>query len=300
MELVQTRSHKMKNFVYDALGILTGSILMGFSVQYFAAPNNISIGGITGIATMLNFVTDGRFPIGLTALALNVPLFILAAFLLGRSLFVKTLIGTLLSSAFMDLFGWLFTRFDVAPYTSDVLIAAIFGGVIGGIGLGLIFLRGGTTGGVDIISRLVKLKLPYMEIGKLLMIIEGIILIFTTIVYKNISCALYSIITIYLYSKFVDTVLYGIDTGKSYLIISDKNREISAAIIQQLGRGVTLLKGSGAYTDTEKEVILTAVRNNETAKVREIVKAIDPGAFMIVFCTTETIGYGFKSIKENK
>lgn len=290
------RKVSFKTLIIDTLSFVMGGLMMGFSVEFFAAPNRISIGGITGIATMLNFITDGKLPIGLTSLAINIPLFVLALIFLGKEMLVKTVIGTICASVSMDLFA----QVNMTPYTENVLVAAIFGGVIGGIGLGLIFLRGGTTGGVDIMARLVKLKLPYMEMGKIILVLEGILLIIVTAVYRDISIALYSIITIFTYSKMVDIVLYGMDMGKGFFIISDKNREIAAEIMHRLGRGVTILKGTGAYTNTDKEVILTALRNNETAKVREIVRDIDPDAFIIVCSTSETIGYGFKSIKENK
>lgn len=291
------KTFKAKTFFLDALLFLAGSLMMGFSIQYFAAPHKISIGGITGVATMLNFVTDGLLPIGTTALILNIPLFILAAIYLGRSMLLKTIVGTVMSSLSMDMFALILGE---NVYKGDMLLAALFGGVIGGLGLGLIFLRGGTTGGVDIIVRLLKLKIKFMETGRLMLFVEGLLLAVVTAVYRDINIALYSVITIYLYSKCIDTVLYGIDAGKSFFIISDKNREIAGEIMAQVKRGVTFLKGTGAYTESDKEIILIALRNSETVKVREIVYNVDPKAFIIVTSTSETIGEGFKSIKDNK
>ncbi len=290
------KSVKIKTVFFDVLGFLAGSFLMGFSVQYFAAPNNISIGGVTGIATMISYLSGGKFPIGVTTIILNIPLFLLAAFLFGKQLLFKSAIGMLAVSLTIDLFK----LFNLPPYQGDMIVAALFAGAIGGTGLGLIFLRGGTTGGVDIIGRLFKLKYAHIEMGKLILMIEGFILIGTWLVYKNINNSLYSLITIYAYSRLTDTVLYGIDYGKSYFIISAKPREIAREIMAKIGRGVTFLKGSGAYTDADKEIILTALRNSDTSKVRAIVKEIDPSAFIIVCSTSETIGEGFKSIKENK
>ena len=290
------KSIKLKTIIFDILGFFAGSLLMGFSVQYFAAPNNISIGGVTGIATMLSYLSGGKFPIGITTIILNIPLFVLAAFMLGKQLLVKSAIGMLAVSAMIDLLKF----FHLPSYHGDMIIAALFAGAIGGVGLGLIFLRGGTTGGVDIIGRLIKLKHAHMEMGKLILMIEGFILVGTWLVYKNINNSLYSLVTIYAYSRLTDTVLYGIDYGKSYFIISTKPREIAREIMARIGRGVTFLKGSGAYTDSDKEIILTALRNSDTSKVRAIIREIDPSAFIIVCSTSETIGEGFKSIKENK
>ncbi|HNX15472.1 MAG TPA: YitT family protein [Oscillospiraceae bacterium] len=290
------KSAKIKNIVWDILGFLAGSFLMGFSVVYFAAPNNISIGGVTGISTMISYLSGGKFPIGITIIVLNIPLFVLAAFMLGKRLLFKSAVGMLSVSLMIDLLEFL----KLPAYHGEMIVASLFAGAIGGVGLGLIFLRGGTTGGVDIIGRLIKLKHAHMEMGKLILMIEGVILIGTWLVYKNINNSLYSLITIYAYSRLTDTVLYGIDYGKSYFIISAKPREIAKEIMAKIGRGVTFLKGSGAYTDADKEIILTALRNSETSKVRAIIREIDPSAFIIVCSTSETIGEGFKSIRENK
>ncbi len=287
---------KLKSILFDILCFIAGSVLMGFSVQYFAAPNNISIGGVTGIATMLSYLSGGKFPIGILTIILNIPLFALAAFMLGKQLLFKSAIGMFGVSIMIDLFKFL----KLPPYEGDMIVAALFAGAIGGVGLGLIFLRGGTTGGVDIIGRLIKLKHAHLEMGKLILMIEGFILIGTWLVYKNINNSLYSLITIYAYSRLTDTVLYGIDYGKSYFIISTKPREIAREIMAKIGRGVTFLKGSGAYTDSDKEIIFTALRNSDTSKVRAIIREIDPSAFIIVCSTSETIGEGFKSIRENK
>jgi len=290
------KSVKLKNIFLDIFGFFAGSLLMGFSVQYFAAPNNISVGGVTGIATMISYLSGGKFPIGVVAIILNIPLFILAAFLLGKQLLFKSAIGMLAVSVMIDLLKFL----KLPTYQGDMIIASLFAGVIGGVGLGLIFLRGGTTGGVDIVGRLIKLKHAHLEMGKLILMIEGVILIGTWLVYKNINNSLYSLVSIYAYSRLTDSVLYGIDYGKSYFIISAKPREIAREIMAKIGRGVTFLKGSGAYTDSDKEIILTALRNSETSKVRAIIREIDPSAFIIVCSTSETIGEGFKSIRENK
>lgn len=287
---------KSKQIFYDFLGFVTGSICLAFSVQYFCAPNKISIGGLTGLATMVNYLLHGAVSIGTLVILFNIPLFILSWIFLGRMGFVKSVIGTVTSAVFMNVFEWL----HMTPYQHDILLAALFGGVIGGVGIGLIFLRGGNTGGVDIIGRLVKLKLPYMEIGRLILVIEGVLLVCTTLVYRNIENALYSLITIYVYSYCIDMMLYGVDRGKAYFVISEKPREISKEIIAKLHRGVTIIPAIGAYTDQSKEVLMIALRTNEVIKAREIIKQIDPTSFIIVCNTSETIGYGFKSIKDDK
>ncbi|MBQ3140799.1 MAG: YitT family protein [Clostridia bacterium] len=287
---------KSLTLLYDVLGFALGSMLLAFSVQYFCAPNKISIGGLTGLATMVNYLLNGAVEIGTLVILFNIPLFILFWIFLGREGFVKSLLGTGFSALGMNVFEWL----NLTPYQNDVLLAALLGGVVGGVGIGMIFARGGNTGGVDIIARLFKLKAPYMEIGRLVLVVEGVLLICTTIVYQNIENALYSLITIYVYSYCMDVVIYGADRGKSFFIISSQPRAIAAKIIEKLHRGVTILPGIGAYTEQPVEVLMVALRTNEIMKARQIVKELDPGAFIIVNNTSETIGYGFKSIKDNK
>lgn len=291
-----TKAEKIKTWTLDIIAFIVGSVLLAFSVQYFSAPNNISVGGVTGIATMANFLVGGKLQIGTLVLILNLPLFIACRVILGRSFFVKTLWGTVISALMMNIFDWV----HLPVYHDNMLLAAIFGGVIGGAGIGLIFLRGGTTGGIDIASRLIKTKIPHYEIGKIMLVLEALILICTTFVYKNIDNALYSVISIYTSSVAIDTILYGIDNGKTLIIISDGGRKISKRIMDEMGRGVTLLKGEGAYTEEEKDVVMTAIRRQDMFKARQIVHEEDPKAFIIVCETSETIGLGFKSILDNK
>jgi len=293
---LKSKGSKIKSWLIDILSFTIGGMLLALAVQYFAAPNNISTGGMSGLAIMINYLTGGWLKVGTLFILLNIPLLISSWFVLGKEFFIKTLLGTGISSLFMDIFEWI----NMPTYSGEMFVAALFCGVIGGTGIGLVFLRGGTTGGTDVAGRLIKVKLPYMEIGKIMLMIEAVLLVLTTVVYRNINNALYSLVTIYTLSTMVDTILYGIDNGKTLIIISNISQQICHRIMHEAQRGATILKGKGAYTNEDKDILLIAVRRHEMARVKEIVKDEDPNAFIIVCDTSETIGLGFKSINDYK
>ncbi|HEX3026649.1 MAG TPA: YitT family protein [Clostridia bacterium] len=280
---------KAKEYFWDFIFILAGSIIYSASVAVFTAPNNIAPGGITGIATILNYLI--HTPIGLMYLILNIPLLVLSFKLISREFIVKTLLCTVLTSVFVDGMA-LF----VPTYTHSMLLAALYGGILSGVGLGLVFLRGATSGGSDVISRLMRLKFKHVPMGKMMMVIDSLIVILSTFVFKSVDSGLYAFITIFTCSKVIDAMIYGSETGQMMLVISEKNEMIANKIMDELSRGVTMLKGRGFYTGHEKDVLMCTVRRPETAKLRSIVRNADPNAFIVSCEASEVIGEGFKPI----
>lgn len=286
---VGTKKGIIKDFAVDILFDIAAAILYAVSVNMFTAPNQIAPGGVTGLATILNYLLG--VPIGITTFLINVPLVILGLIFLGKAFTLKTLKTVVFFSLFVDLLNPI-----LQPYTQDHLLASLFGGILMGAALGLVFLRGSTTGGTDILGRLIQLPMPHVQIGKLIMLTDGLILLLSTIVYHNIETAMYGVIVIFLDGKVIDTILYGYDTGKQLMVISDSNEEIGRRVMGELERGATFFQARGAYSNEEKDALMCIVKRNQFGKVKKIIKEIDPDAFVIVTEAGEVIGDGFKSI----
>ncbi len=282
---------KMKEYVVDAGFFIVGSLLYATAIKIFISPNHIAPGGITGISTILNYLLGT--PIGTMILILNVPLLILAIIFIGGEFTVKTIFSTVLISVAIDLLP------NFYIYKGNLLLAAVYGGVISGAGLALVFLRGSTTGGSDLASRLLRKRLPYISMGRMIMVIDVCVIITATIVYHNLEIALYSIISIFTCSKVIDNILFGADNGKLYLIISQKEQEICEAVTRELNRGITLIKSKGYYTGNDRELLMCAVRRHEAAKLLTIVRRIDPVAFLIATEAGAIIGEGFRPIHKD-
>ncbi len=281
----------MKTVLIDLVYDLIGSVLFAVGIVCFVNPANLAPGGMSGIAILLNYLW--QLPIGLMSVLLNVPLLILSWLFLGKSLTIKTVKSLVISSVMVDM---VVTK--LAPvYTGDRMIGAVFGGVLMGAGLAIIFLRGSTTGGTDIISFLVRKWYPHIPIGRLMMVVDCIILGVSIIVFGNMEAGLYGLISLFCCSKVIDSIIYGLDKGSMVTVISDKNQAIAAQIMKELERGVTLLDGKGAYTGNQREVLICAVRKQQYGRLRSIVYENDPTAFMIVSETSEVLGEGFKVVK---
>ena len=266
--------------------VVLGSILFAFSIQLFFAPNQIAPGGFSGFATILNYLFS--FPIGITMIVLNLPLFLFAYRDVGKSVFWKAIIATILFSVVLDLF-------DFLPAVShDKLLVSLVGGAVNGAGYGLIFSAGGSSGGSDLLARILQKRVPHVSLGKLLMTIDGVVIATSAIAYRNIESALYAVIAVYVSSQIVDAILLGADFAKTIYIITDKPRELSGAIIERLKRGVTEIAGEGAYTRNKKTVLLTVIRPKQITVLKEIIKEHDKQAFVIVTSANEVLGAGFK------
>ncbi len=283
-----------KELILDCAFLLAGTFLYALATHCFMAPHDIAPGGVTGVATMLNHLFN--INIGFTVLVLNIPILLLAWKFIGRNFCIKTLISILLFTIFTDYI----TPF-IPIYTGGEqarMLAALFGGILNGAGLGLVFSRGFTTGGTDVISSLIRLKLPFMSTGKMLFAVDLVVVSASVLVYGNIESAFFALISMFVTSKTIDSIVYGGDRGKMVMIISDKSEEIVKDILGTLGRGATFLKASGTYKKEDKNVILTAVRISQFFKLKKLVKSIDPMAFMIVSEASEIAGQGFKKLND--
>lgn len=288
-------SNKIKTLLLDILFDLAGGVLAGISVNFFTAPNRIAPGGVTGIATLVNYLSG--FPIGTLSFLINVPLILIAFQFLGKRFSIYTLKSMTIISFSVDFVALFFDRMGISGYQGDAILAGLMGGVLTGCALALVFMRGSTTGGLDIVSRLLKKKYPHLSMGRLLFMADACVLTISVLVYGNIESGLHGLITIFTCSKMLDAMLYGGDKGKCIMIISDQYSQIAKAINNDVRRGVTMLSGQGAYSEQERKVVLCAVRDNQYPAVKKVVHSIDPNAFIIVNTATEILGTGFRPIE---
>lgn len=284
----QKRKGQISDAVIDYLIIALGTVIYALSVVIFTAPNNIAPGGMTGIATMLNFMFG--LPIGTFIFVLNIPLFIWGAVENGIGFLAKTISGTAFVSISIDCL----TPF-LPIYTGDTILAAIFGGILSGVGMGLIFYRGGSTGGTDIVALNLHKHFPFISTGNIILIADVLILAMAYFVYNSIESVLYAAIAIFVSIKVIDTISYGTSrgNGKLMFIITNNYEEISNEIMTHLDRGVTLLDGEGAYSGVKKRIVMCAVRPQQVYKIQNGVKKIDPNAFIIVTTAGTIKGKGF-------
>ncbi|MCR2045608.1 YitT family protein [Anaerosalibacter massiliensis] len=275
--------------VLSYLGITLGVFLMAISLNFFLEPNTIAPGGVTGLAIIIKKSTG--IPVYIINLLINIPLFIFGIIRLGKAFGAKTLFATLGLSFFLK-----FVPYEIV--THDLLLSALFGGVIMGLGLGLVFKFGGTTGGTDLAGAILNKSFPAISIPTFMMAIDMFVVIVAGIVDRKVETSLYSIISLYTSVKVVDLMLEGIGYLKAFLIITNKPKEISKAIMNELERGVTLFKGKGMYTEDDKDILLCVVNRSQFTKVKDIVNTIDTYAFVMVTEMYEVIGEGFKEIKK--
>lgn len=267
-------------------GIITlGAVIYALAFDWFVAPNQIAMGGVTGLAQIVNALVP-VLPVGVLSILVNVPLFLAGWRLLGGRLLVSSLYAMAVSSLAIDVIAWMHT------FPMDPILATLYGGAGMGVGLGLVFSQGATTGGTDIIGKLLKLKFPWLPIGKLVMIPDMVVVILAAVVFGTVNAALYGLIQMYLLSKVMDMILYGWDTSRVAYIITDRWEETVQGLLD-MNRGVTLLQGKGAYTGAEKQVLLVAFRQREIVPIKRMLREIDPKAFFIVCDAHEILGEGF-------
>ena len=279
--------------VRAVLLITLASLFYAVSFVWCFDPNGIAFGGITGLAQIINRLFPA-IPVGVTVIVLNIPLFLLGWKLIGGKLLVSSLYAMFISSVFIDLITPLY---DWQPM--DPLLACIFGGLLMGGSLGIVFLQGATTGGTDLAARLLKLKFKWLPMGKLLMGVDLTVIILVALFFQNLNTALYGLVALYISTLAMVGILYGLDNAKVAYIISDHNKEIADAIVHDLDRGVTILQGQGAYTGADKQVLMCAFKQREIASIKAAVKDIDPDAFLIVCNAHEVLGEGFRDYKKD-
>ena len=283
----------------DYVIIFVGCVLYALSVVIFTAPNNIAPGGVVGISTMINYLFN-FIPIGTLTLMFNIPLFIWSGIAIGWKYLGKSLLGSTVSSVLMDLFDAFIDRGYMSTYVGDGMLVAIFGGVLCGAGLALIFYRGGSTGGTDIVARILHEKMPHISQGTLILFVDAVVVVSSAFVFGNIENALYATICIFMTSKLIDTVLYGVsrNNGKLLFIITSKYDDVTDAILSKIDRGVTLLNAEGGYMRDEKRVLLVAVRPQQMHHTNVLVHDIDPDAFIVSTTANAIKGKGFYGYDE--
>ena len=263
-----------------------GSVIFALAFDTFFSASQVAMGGITGLAQVINVLLPG-LSVGLLAFLLNVPLFLAGWKFIGFHLLASSLFSMAVSSAAIDAIA--------AAYTfpaMDPMLAAICGGAVMGLGLGMVFSQGATTGGTDIVARLMKLKFPWLPMGKLVLVPDGVVLTLAAVAFGRIETALYGAVAIFVSAKVMDTVLYGLDTSKVAYIISDQWKE-TAKVLLAMDRGVTILRGEGAWTGDDKQVLMVAFKQKEIVQIKQVVHETDPRAFMIVCDAHDVLGEGF-------
>ena len=277
----------------DYILITIGTLIMALGLIYFLEPYTIAPGGVTGLAIVINKILG--IPIDVTNLVINIPLFILGLMILGGRFGLKTAYGTLMLSLFIRMFMILLGQNIIM--VEDLLLASLYGGVLMGVGLGLVFRAGATTGGTDLGAAILNKYFPKMSIPKMMMALDLLIVALAGIVNRKLETSLYSIISLYILVKIADFIVEDLSYGKAFFIISKESQAIGKQILTVLDRGVTVLKATGFYTGNDREVLLCIVDRTQVTKLKNIVHSIDGSAFIMVTTVHEVLGEGFKKFE---
>lgn len=286
------KARKALDLIADNIVWIIGCTLYAVAINFFNVPNRISQGGFSGLAIVFNYLTD--LPVGAINLALNIPILLIALKFIGKKFVLKTLWVTVLLSVIIDLVALIPYK-----YTSDTLLASIFSGALLGAGVALVAARGATTGGTDVLSKLLRLVFPHISYGKLVMFSDMVVIAVSAIVFRSIESALYAAVVIFVSSKVIDYILYGMAKSKMLMVVTDHADEISQALVNSSPRGVSIVPAKGAFTGQEKNMLICVLRSNEVSPAIKLIKSIDPNTFTIITEANEIIGKGFKpSINE--
>ena len=273
--------------IQDILILIVGCFLMALSINLFLDPHSIAPGGITGLAIVINDLIN--VPIWLTNLVCNIPLFIFA-FRLLKGDTVKTILGIIFLTVFLR-----YVQFE-SVVTNDILLSAIFGGIIMGVALGMIFRINGSTGGTDLLALIIHHFFPAINPPKLTGIADACIVVLSGVVSQNIEIALYSAIALYISVKVSDMIVEGVHTSATFIIVSDKYEEIGKLVNEVLDRSATIINGKGFYTQKDKNILFVAISKREIVMFKKMIKNIDPHAFIMITNNLETVGEGFKEL----
>lgn len=275
----------VKKYALEYIYIIIGAFLMAVSTALFLLPNQLSTGGISGISTILYYLCN--YPVGLTMLLINVPLFVIAMVKVNKRLFFKSILGTVLLSVFIDLLE------NLSPITNDRFLACIYGGIIMGIGTAIILKAGASTGGTDLLSYVIRAYNNKFKSSRVIIIADTIIIFFNIIFFREIEIGLYSVIAIYLMGKMIDIIFEGIYFTKIMFIISEKYEEISKEIGILVKRGSTGIYSKGMYSGKQNVMLFCVASRKEVAEIKQIIKQIDKNAFIVTTDAIETLGKGF-------
>ena len=280
-------NYTIKDVLIDLLYTVVGTALVGFALSMFTVPNDIAPGGVSGLATALAYITPIR--VSAWTLMMNIPLMIAAWRKLGPRAIFFTLIATLLLSFFIEIGD----RF-LPKYCSDTLVASLMGGVVSGLGMGMLFIRGISTGGTDLLALILKKLLPNLPTGTLLMFVDATVVVIATLIFRDFDVAIYSAITIYVCSKVIDALTQGVDYAKVIYTVSSHGEEIARALNENTDRGSTLIPAFGGYTGESKQIVMTVTRRSVVAQTLRLIRQTDPKSFSFVMDSTEVHGEGFK------
>lgn len=277
---------KIPKMIVEIIGTILGAFVMAIGVALFLLPNQLSSGGVSGIATITYYLFN--IPMGTMIIIINIPLFLFSIYKIGKRFFFKSLIGTAALSVFIDILD------KIEPLTQDRFLACVYGGIIIGLGTAIILKVNSSTGGSDLISQVARKYNPTIRSSNVIVLLDIIIVTLNMIVFREIEIGLYSAITIYLMGKIIDILFEGIHFTKLILIISDKNEEISKEIEEKVQRGMTGIYGKGMYTGKEKLVLMCAAARRDISRIKLIARKIDSKSFIIITNSREVVGLGFK------
>ncbi len=280
-------NYTLRDVLIDLVYTVVGTALVGFALSMFTVPNDIAPGGVSGLATALAYITPIR--VSAWTLMMNIPLMIAAWRKLGPRAIFFTLIATLLLSFFIEIGD----RF-LPKYSSDTLVASLMGGVVSGLGMGMLFIRGISTGGTDLLALILKKLLPNLPTGTLLMFVDATVVVIATLIFRDFDVAIYSAITIYVCSKVIDALTQGVDYAKVIYTVSSHGEEIVRALNEHTDRGSTLIPAFGGYTGEGKHIVMTVTRRSVVAQTLRLIRQTDPKSFSFVMDSTEVHGEGFK------
>lgn len=283
-------NNTFKNFLKETLGMIIGCILMGIGLNMFFSPHTIAPGGLSGLSVVLSKVSG--LSVSTIMLMMGLPLIFFSIRILGKKNAIKTLVGMLLLSFCISLTSPL----SQITVTDDVLLSAITGAIAVGLGLGAIFSVDGSTGGTDLIALMINKVIPNIPLSKCLVCIDGLVVISSGLVNKNLETSLYSAISLYVISKMIDFIVSGFDYSKCFMIITDEEKALKEVIVNDVKRGITILDGRGGYTDSSKSVLIVAVNKKQEVHLKKLIKKVDKNAFIIVSEAHEVFGEGFSNI----
>ena len=283
----ECKSDKFKQILKEMLETILGALIMAAGVSLFLLPNQLSSGGIAGVATIFYYLLN--IPMGTVIIAINIPLFLFSMYKVGKMFFIKSIVGTVAMSIFIDLLD------KIKPLTNDRFLACIYGGILLGLGTTLLLKAESSTGGSDLISYIAKKYKPTVRSGNIIVIIDIIIIALNVIFFKEIEIGLYSAIAIYIMGKIIDIFFEGINFTKLMIIVSNKSEEIAKQIDQKVARGSTGLYGKGMYTNENKLILMCAAYRKDVARIKIIAKEIDPKSFIVITNSREVVGQGFKN-----
>ena len=269
------------------LWITPASAVFALGFDWCYVPNQITLGGMTGLGQIIHAIVPA-IPVGSAVIALNLPLFLLGWRLLGWKLLASSLFATAATSLGVDLLA---ACYSFPPM--DPMLATLCGGALMGLSLGMVFSQGATTGGTDIVARLLKLRWPWLPLGKLILVPDGVVLALAALAFGRVEAALYGAVGLFVATRVMDTVLYGLDTSKVAYIISDRWEALAQVLLKEQDRGVTILRGQGAYTGRDKQVLMVAFKQRDIVQIKRTVHQLDPKAFLIVCDAHDVLGEGF-------